>query len=265
MTTIEFKAKAIRTEADAVEFLKSIERFDSLNITADNKVRIAQPCGRCGGSGNGGWFQDGGVCYECGGVDTRNRHVTYTIKAYAQKTKRKLNAAEKAAKAYRERAIEIEAKKIEGQRNWCESQGHGRITFVELDEKRKAAREATKGLSNHVGTVKERADFELTLLGSPSWEGSFGLTFCHLFMDADGNKLIWKTGNSLGMDTFVNYADESDDLIEVPEGTEGSWPQWLRVEKGQKIVLKATIKEHGEREGEKQTVLTRAKLLRLVG
>jgi len=276
MTTIEFKSKPIRTDDDALAFLTSIERQD---MVVDGKVRVPNPCGRCGGSGNGGWYPDGGICYDCNGVNTKNRATTYGVKAYAQKIKRQLNAAEKRAADFRAQdAANMEAK-IAGQRRWCESQGHGPITFAELDAKRAAEKAANAGLSNHVGTVKKREDFALTLVAIASWDGNFGTTYCHIFVDADGNKLVWKTSDPLGTTRMVLCRghleeglgdEEGNELVTVPAGTVteagvACWSTHSTLEKGQKLVLKATVKEHGVRDGEKQTVLTRGKLVRLEG
>lgn len=225
----------ITNDEIAREYLSTIGRLEGLPINEETgKVVFPNPCGRCGGSGYGGWYQDGGVCYDCRGANTKGRTISYTLKGYAQKVKRERRAAEKKAEERRQRAEEA----VERQRNWCEDNGHGRITFDELNAKRAQEREAALGLSQHVGELKQRLDLTLTLVACPAWDGyAYGTTtYCHIFVDADGNKVVWKTNDRL-------YSDAG------------------MVELGTEVTLKATITEHGERDGEKQTRITRAKLV----
>ena len=88
-----------------------------------------------------------------------------------------------------------------------------------------AQRAAAKALSQHVGTVGERRAFSLTVKAVPSFETAFGTMYVHICRDEAGNTVIYK-GKEIA-------------------------------EKGQTITLKATIKEHGERDGEKQTIIAR--------
>lgn len=96
---------------------------------------------------------------------------------------------------------------------------------------RKAAFEAKKLTMAHVGTVGARMDFKgLTVVKVHSFDSQFGTTFINIFEDASGNELVWKTGGS------------SFNVGEV-------------------VSLKGTVKEHGERNGAKQTILSRCKVL----
>lgn len=95
------------------------------------------------------------------------------------------------------------------------------------DEKRAAARLA-ETVSEHVGTIGQR----ITLTAATaklltSWEGAYGTTYLYKFTDEQGNVYIW-------------YASRG---IETHDG----------------MTLKATIKDHNERDGIKQTVITRCK------
>lgn len=92
---------------------------------------------------------------------------------------------------------------------------------------RHAAFKAADALSKHVGTVGDRTDFNLTLTFYTSFDGTFGTTHIHGFKDASGNVFIYKGSKRLD------------------------------VAKGEQIKFKATIKEHGERDGVKQTILAR--------
>ena len=97
--------------------------------------------------------------------------------------------------------------------------------------------------SEWFGEVGKRYDLELIYTGSHCWESSFGyresIQYLHKFKDGDGNIYTWKTGSSLG------HYDNG----------------YRPVQEGETVTLKATIKEHGEYKGTKQTVLTRCKLV----
>ena len=98
---------------------------------------------------------------------------------------------------------------------------------------------------------KKRADFELTLVNDYEYEGMSysyydnGTRHIYTFNDGNGNCYVWRTSNSLGM-----WSEDED-----------GYEQWVEAEIGGKVTLKATVKEHGEYKGVKQTVLTRAKVL----
>lgn len=90
MDTTMTTGRAIRTQADALAYIEASglqSLFEAWRHECPRRglvVRIPNPCQRCGGSGNGGWFQDGGICYECRGADTRKRAKVLTVKAWAQ-------------------------------------------------------------------------------------------------------------------------------------------------------------------------------------
>ena len=63
----------------------------------------------------------------------------------------------------------------------------------------------------------------------------------HFFRDDNQNKLIWKTSKSL-----VKWLDNGE---------------WFCPTEGDRITLKGTVKAHEEYKGEKQTVLTRCKIV----
>jgi hypothetical protein len=90
----------------------------------------------------------------------------------------------------------------------------------------KRAEEAAK--SNWIGTVGERRDFTVTIRNVVVIDGVYGASYLHIMHDADGNSVIYKGTNVLG-------------------------------EKGASVTVKATIKEHGERDGVKQTKISRPK------
>ena len=85
----------------------------------------------------------------------------------------------------------------------------------------KRAAEAAK--SNWIGTVGERRMFVLSVRHVITMEGVYGTSYLHIMEDADGNVVIYK-----GTKRY-------DGIISV----------------------KATVKEHGERDGVKQTKIAR--------
>jgi hypothetical protein len=83
----------------------------------------------------------------------------------------------------------------------------------------------------HIGAIGDKVTLTLTLKKVISLDSNFGITGLFIFEDADQNTVIYK-GNSSSV--------------------------WELAE-GQVIVLSATIKEHGVRNGVKQTVIQRPK------
>jgi hypothetical protein len=97
-----------------------------------------------------------------------------------------------------------------------------------LAAERKAELERTKA-SQHVGTKGERIQqIPVTLLFTKSYENQFGPGWMHKFIDAQGNVLVWFGSNDL----------------------EGAAP-------GDKMTIAASVKDHSERDGVKQTIITR--------
>lgn len=91
--------------------------------------------------------------------------------------------------------------------------------------------EAKKNRMVHVGTVGKREDFHNLLLKRVnSYDTQFGTSYMHVFEDPNGNELVWWTSKQV-------------------------------CNQGEKVSLKATVKEHGEFNGAKQTTISRAKVL----
>jgi len=106
-----------------------------------------------------------------------------------------------------------------------------------------------KAISEYVGNVGDKVILDLTYLISFSFDGfnGYGVTYIHKFSDKQGNTFTWKTNNSL---EYLNN-DEND----VRYG------DVLRYNQNDVLKIKGTIKEHNEHKGEKQTVLTRCKII----
>lgn len=91
-----------------------------------------------------------------------------------------------------------------------------------------AKRAEEAATSNWIGTVGVRQMFTVTIRKVIMIEGVYGASYLHIMNDADGNVVIYKGTNVLGQEK-------------------------------QTVTVKATIKEHGEREGVKQTKISRPK------
>lgn len=104
--------------------------------------------------------------------------------------------------------------------------------------------------SQWVSEPKKRLDMNLTLVNVYEYDGytysyyDSATSYIYTFRDADGNCIVWKTKSTLGM------------WLEDESGHE----EWVEAEVGDSIAMKATVKEHGEYKGTKQTVITRAKI-----
>jgi hypothetical protein len=90
----------------------------------------------------------------------------------------------------------------------------------------KAALDAKRA---HIGTVGQKVTMTLTVVHVVVLDGTYGTTYIHICEDADQNVVIYK-------------------------GTSNAMPG-----KGHTVTVTATIKEHGVRDGIKQTVIQRPK------
>lgn len=239
-----------------------------------------QPCSRCGGQGGSEkWRHTGYTCYRCGGnCDDPNLLV---IKLYTAEQNAKLDAiqAKKNAKkqAKREEAARLEQERREREKAEIISQNsdiinrinaeltHGeievlrsileRITVKALDPTdrqievveqiiaRNTAERERLAVARHVGEIKERRDFMLTLIYTRTEEtGQFPTIYSHwsLFTDENGCKIACKSAPwVLGL----KYDRDEEQYT-----------------KGQTIRVKATVVEHRyDKKGEPVTYINRPK------
>jgi hypothetical protein len=94
---------------------------------------------------------------------------------------------------------------------------------IEEQKNRLAEEGATK---QWIGEIGVRQVFDLVIKFVACYEGDMGLFFVNVMEDDNGNCIVYKGGKSLGG-------------------------------KGEKIRIKATVKEHGSRDGIKQTIVSR--------
>jgi hypothetical protein len=96
---------------------------------------------------------------------------------------------------------------------------------VQRKADRIAAKRAADAGSAHVGTIGERRKFTVTVAAVIELVGQYGLSFINITKDEAGNVIVYKGTNA-----------------------------WT---KGEQITVKATIKAHTERDGVKQTNISR--------
>lgn len=102
---------------------------------------------------------------------------------------------------------------------------------------KKAALDATR---QHIGVVGEKITLTLTISHVVVLEGAYGTIFIYIMEDADKNIVIYKgNGNAVAW---------------TPDGQPRG--------KGDTLTITATVKEHGVREGVKQTVIQRPKAVK---
>ena len=89
----------------------------------------------------------------------------------------------------------------------------------------------------HIGTIGQKITLTLTIAHIVVLEGTFGTTYIYIMEDADKNIVIYKGNSSI--------------VAWTPEGSVRS--------KGDSLTITATVKEHGVRDGVKQTVIQRPK------
>lgn len=112
-----------------------------------------------------------------------------------------------------------------------------------LEEKIKEAgmkAAASRSKSQHVGKAGDRIQIKATLTDFHYYKTQFGDMNIYTFTDIFNNVFIWKTSS---------YLDRIVDGICKP------------ILKGEMVELKATVKDHDEYQGIKQTVLTRCKVM----
>ena len=285
-------------QAEAIEKYKNTRRvhFDRVDRNGTH-IFTDCTCNRCGGDGYISYFAhvEAGVCFECGGSGNGNgTDIKIYTDAYGAKLRQQRAAREEAKrqklieesaewnKTWLEREgfnadgityvvlgntyeikEELKAKgaKFNDMLGWhmADPQGYdvaqisvddvtyrtyiGRFEYIMwadgvqiVREAKDAAEKALKAernehVSEYVGTVGERREFNCTLIGHFTFQSYFSyddVSFIYKFKDENGDIIVWKTST------------------------------WLDDEK-KNFRFKATIKEHSEYKGEKQTVVNRPK------
>ncbi len=98
-----------------------------------------------------------------------------------------------------------------------------------------------KTTSNYQFNIKDRKEIELIYIDSYSfYHDTYGTSYLHIFKDDKGNKFTWRTSKNIGYCDNINESGFKENDI---------------------IKIKGTVKDHVEYKGEKQTQLTRCKII----
>lgn len=223
------KRTIIRTTEQAEAFLT--ERGVTLNGDGTCTVRLPG-CGRCGGSGWGGWSPNGGACYECNPMAAPRgsrppRKVRRDVIAQARAMRDKETRERRVARERAEREAAYEARKAERQAKWAAEKAERAAKF-----------EAECGNSKHVAKIGERVEVTATVRSVREFTYiSWGYNGCECtgqvvnFVTTDGDVVVW----------FNKGAKF--------ESTEGGT-----------VKVRGTVKKHGEYQGVAQTTMQRVKV-----
>lgn len=129
ITSVESAIAWLEAKGHAVELRPCGERMD-----------VQRVCSRCGGSGRYSFnLTHGDRCFGCMGGRSRWVEAVNVID-HARALR---NAETAQARAAKKRAAKVE-QNLERQRDWCEANGYGRVTFEEKNAKLKAQRQAER-------------------------------------------------------------------------------------------------------------------------
>lgn len=111
---------------------------------------------------------------------------------------------------------------------------------AEREAKWQAEKEALRASSKHLGTIGERIQFTGTITFTKSFENDYGVGFMSKVITDDGSEVMY-------WNLFMLDASEL-----------GFSDNKLDGDKGDRITFFAKVKDHGEYDGVKQTVVSRA-------
>ena len=242
-------------------------------------------CRRCGGAGfSDKWYYTGRTCYECGGKGVSPAHPQI-VRKYTPEYEAKLEAKRKARREKQEQELKAKAEQLNAEFlaeyfpngkmhivansydcvieelkaagakffwvYWYFTEPQEKFLTVEvtpaevtyvnrfgirefidrMDDVVHAKVKALEPVSQWVGNVDEKITVKATYTHRAWYDSKFGTTYIHNFTTADGSLLVWKTSKG-------NIGFEDGDHVEIT----------------------ATVKEHSEYKGKKQTALTRCKI-----
>jgi len=187
---------------------------------------VVERCEKCNGTGRiPEYFHiANGTCFDCNGSGT----IEVKEYEYTAEHLAKLEAkrAKKAADREAKLAAEIAERESEAERRRIEEEK----LLAEIERKRRG---------HYFGEIGQKIEIEVEYKGCGSYDTYYGTTYIFKFDTDDGAHLVWKTGTKLG-------------------GNE-----WF-IEEGDKITIKASIKDHKEYHGIEQTELQRVKIVKAV-
>lgn len=199
-------------------------------------------CSKCGATGKVIWSYADGICFDCDGKGwyyTEDREYTPE------------NLAKKEAKeAARRAAWEAEVAQREAER-------------AAEEAKREAERlaEIERNRGEFIGNVGDKIKLEVTLSDIFNYERpcfnapwKTELITGYVFKTDDGNTLVWKTAGSIARKVELPW--DAEEYCGINSDKHTKW-DWESPDEGDRITIKATIKDHTEYNNVNQTILNR--------
>lgn len=202
---------------------------------------VVTPCSKCQRSGKVIWSYADGICFDCNG---KGWYYTQE-REYSPK-----EAAKREAKLAKERAV------------WeaCEAAMAEREAQIAAEEARKEAErlaEIERNRGKFIGNAGDKIQMTVTLTRTFSYERSCfnapwktEVVTGYVFKTDDGNTLVWKTTGDLDRKEY-----REDGHLRDSKG----WYDPVSPDEGDRITIKATIKDHEEYNNVNQTILNRVK------
>lgn len=244
--------------------------------TRNGKLGFFEPysCIRCGGAGgHEKWRHTGWTCYDCGGHRGPVGHRWVNLYTAEQIEKLDARKAATAARKAEKHAADVAARQAEFRATHGETldaarkfaahseplasiiataereclltdrmaSAIARLVDVARERRERNARMAAERVaSQHVGTVGQAIEIDAEARFVRAFDGRFGTTYIVGLRDAAGNSIIYKGSTTLGLGAICG--EDANYNLDV---------------RGCRVRLTATVKEHGVRDGERQTIIAR--------
>ena len=218
-------------------------------------------CDRCGGTGVYTWGGTinghpmyAGTCYKCGGA----QYLPTIEKEYTPEYRAKLDAQNEKRKA----KMRAEAEKRRAE--WEAQRAEREAERARKEAERLAEIERNRG--HYIGAVGDKIEMTVTLARTFQYEiPCYGaawktdLVTGYVFKTDDNNTLVWKTTGSIARKKYAAPGEDTIDGERCCFVDKGGNYLYERVEDGDRITIKGTIKAHEEYNNVNQTILTRVK------
>lgn len=205
------------------------------------------PCAKCDRTGKVIWSFADHVCFDCNGKGwyySEEREYTPENLAKLEAKKAKERAKWEAEEA--EREAEYQRKQ--------EEEAH-------KEAERLAEIERNRG--QFIGEIGDKIQMTVTLTRTFSYERSCfnapwrtEVVTGYVFKTDDGNTLVWKTTGSIARKVELPW--DAEDYCGINSDKHTKW-DWESPDEGDRITIKATIKDHEEYNNVNQTILNRVK------
>ena len=191
-----------------------------------------------------------GVCFRCGGTGWELE----TVKEYTPEYAAKLAArrAKKAAADAKKRAAE------QAERDAY----YARVREEQAKREAERLAEIERNRGQFIGEIGDKIQMEVTFVRSFSYEcpcygapWKMNTVHGYVFKTDDNNTLVWKTTGMLADKEYMEHGHFRDN-------EKDGWYDYVHPEEGERITIKATIKDHQEYDNVNQTILNRVKWIR---